>query len=280
MKPKSHLPLLLASLLVGVTPALAATLVMSENYDSYTPGVLPGAGGNDNGTDLFTRVEVDSGNLFGGGTSNQYLRIADTSNTNSANTYGLVLSTATLGQVGTISLNFYDPAVSGEQGTGGWLLRWGTGNGNSVTAFGLFINNGTLRIATGGGVNPSTSAFATYSLDTLHSLKIVFNSSASSIDDAGHTLEAGRMDVWLNGSIAGSSLTGAGTLAGGVNEIANVNITRKVSTDSAVDFVGTLNIDDWALYSGVVAIPEPSAATILSGGLILGFCLLHRRRGQ
>lgn len=278
MKTRSRLALLPALLLASVSPALAtATSVAFFDFDSQSPGVLTGAGGNDNGTDLFTRVDVDDGNLFGQGASNQYLRIADTSNANSASIYGLVLSTAIVGQIGTISFDFYDPVASGEQNTGGWLLRWGTGNGNSVSAFGLFINNGTLRNATGNNVNPVATSFATYDRDTLHSLSIVFNSSASTLDYAGNSLAAGKMDVWLNGSIVASALDGSGALAGLENTIANVNITRKVNTTASLDFVGTLYLDNFGIYSGV-AIPEPSTAATLAGALILGFCALRRRR--
>ncbi|HEY9249933.1 MAG TPA: hypothetical protein VIO38_12415 [Rariglobus sp.] len=285
---------------LSLLPALALSLavvhaapVFTESFNSDTPGVLvtgssstkwnsPGTGSNviDDNSTLFTRVTTDTGNLFGQGTGNQYLRIADTSNANNALNYNLVIKDTTIGQVGTLAFNFYDPSGDSAQGNG-WLLRLGTSAGNSTTAFGLYLMNGQLRVATTNNVEPNSTAFATYALDTAHSLVIYFNSSSSAVSYGEHTLAANTMDVWLNGSIAATALARSGGSTGD-QTIDSFGFTRKVSSNTSSDFVGTLLVDDLNAYSGVElsAIPEPASFAMLGGIGALVCALTLRRRAK
>jgi hypothetical protein len=285
-------PKILLSLVLGLASVHAAP-VFTESFSSYSPGVLttgsppantwanPGGSATiDDNSTLFTRVTADTGNLFGQGTGNQYLRIADTSNTNNALNYNLVINDTTIGQVGTLAFNFYDSSGDGGQGNG-WLLRLGTSAGNGATAFGLYLMNGQLRVATTTNVEPDTSAFATYALDTVHSLVIYFNSSSSAVTYGEHTLAANTMDIWLNGSIAGTALARSGGTTGD-QIIDSFGFTRKVSANPAADFVGTLLVDHLNAYSGVElsAIPEPASFAMLGGLGALVCALTLRRRAK
>lgn len=277
---------------LSLAAAAHAAAVFSDDFSSYTPGVLttgaapankwasPPAGIIDDNSSLFTRVTTDSGNLFGAGTSNQYLRIADTSNANNTLNYNLAINDTAIGQVGTLAFDFYDPSGDGAQGDG-WLLRMGTAAGNSVTAFGLYLMNGELRVATTSNVTPNGTAFGTYSLDTLHSLVIFYNSSASNVSYAGRTLAANTMDVWLDGTIAATALGRSGGTTG-VQTIDSFGFTRKTTTNTATDFVGTLYLDNITAYSGAetAAIPEPSAFALAGGAVALTLAGLSRRKRE
>jgi hypothetical protein len=281
------------SLIPALTLAAAAhaAAVFTDDFSSYTPGVLttgaapankwlttPSPGIIDDDSSLFTRVTTDSGNLFGAGTSNQYLRISDTSNANNALNYNLAINDTTIGQVGTLAFDFYDPSGDSAQGDG-WLLRLGTAAGNSVTAIGLYLMNGQLRVATTSNVTPSGTAFSTYSLDTMHSLVVFYNSSASDVSYDGRTLAANTMDVWLDGTIAATALGRSGGSTG-VQTIDSFGFTRKTTTNTATDFVGTLLLDNITAYSGVetAAIPEPSTFALAGGTAVLMLAGLSRRQ--
>lgn len=277
---------LIPLLALSLTAAHAAT-ILTDNFNSYTPGVLttgsgvwanPSPGSIDDNTSLFTRVVTDTSNRFGQGASNQYLRLADTSNTNNALNYNLAINDTSIGQVGTLSFNFYDPSGDGAQGNG-WLLRIGTGAGNGATAFGLFLMNGQLRVATTNNVEPNATAFATYALDTVHSLTIFFNSSSNAVAYGTHSLAANTMDVWLNGSIIATGLARSGGTTGD-QTIDSFGFTRKVSATPGADFVGELLLDNIAAYWGVEtsAIPEPSSFALLGGVAMMTAAVLRRRR--
>lgn len=290
MKMKYLHSALAGSLLLGALTVYGDN-VFTEDFNAYSDGVLPtgSAGGGfkwappggsstiDNGTNIFSRIVTDSSNLFGEGTSNKYLRIADTSTTNTASTdnFNLSINDKVMGSVGTIAFDFYDPSGDGAQGKG-WLLRLATNPGNSATAFGLYLMNGQLQVATTNNVEPSGSSFATYSLDTLHSLVIFFNSSSSAASYGGNTLAANTMDVWLDGSIAATGLARSGGLVGD-QILDNFNITRKIASP---DFVGELFLDNFNAFSGAEAsaIPEPSTAAAIGGLVTLTAAFGLRRR--
>lgn len=288
----------MSKLLIVITAAFAAALshaapVITESFDSYGTGVIStgpspqiwatpgtGAGTVDNGTNLTSRITTDTGNLFGKGTSNKFLQLSDTSNANTTDNFNLAINPKTIGEIGTVSFDFYSPTTAGSQGEG-FLLRIGAAVGNGGTTFGLFINNGQIRAATAGSVNPASSSLATYALNTAQSLTIIFNSSASTLVYADRSLAAGKMDVYLNGSIVGTALDGAGGLAGQQTTNQVVGFTRKSNANTASDFVGTLNIDNFNTYSGVElsAIPEPSTmAAIVGAFTLLGAVVMRRRK--
>jgi hypothetical protein len=287
------LKLLLATTAALLAVTSQAATIVTDSFNSYSPGAITtgsspqvwatpgvGAGTVDNGTDLTSRITTDTGNLFGKGTSNQYLKLSDTSNSNTADNLNLGINPTTIGEVGTISFDFYSPTTTGSQGEG-FLFRIGTLVGNGASTFGLFINNGQLRNATTSNLTPAGSAFATYSLNTVQSLTIVFNSSASTLNYNGGSLAAGKMDVYLNGTIVGTALDGAGGFAGLQKTNAAVGFTRKTNGNTANDFVGTLYVDNLNVYSGFEpsAIPEPATTAAIAGAaMLLGAVVMRRRK--
>jgi hypothetical protein len=110
-------------------------------------------------------------------------------------------------------------------------------------------------------------------------LVVFYNSSASDVSYDGRTLAANTMDVWLDGTIAATALGRSGGSTG-VQTIDSFGFTRKTTTNTATDFVGTLLLDNITAYSGVetAAIPEPSTFALAGGTAVLMLAGLSRRQ--
>jgi hypothetical protein len=281
--------MLVAVFLSALSGLQSATLLISDNFDAYTPGVLPTGGSSlwnkyntvDDNDSRFTRIVVDDGQLFGAGSSNQYLRLADTSNANgNAGYFVLNNSAANIGTTGTVAFDFYSSSIPGSQGDG-WLFTLGTNSGNGNTAFGFFVGNGGVYSASGNGVTKDSGALATIQEGAACSLVVYFNNSTTSESYLpGYTLGAGKMDIWLNGNRIGSNLARAGSLADG-SSLTHLVIAQKYSTTSTYDFVGELFIDNLQIFSGfeaaLVPVPESAMFSLAMGGLLLGAATLYRR---
>lgn len=288
----------LSTLLLGASFAQAA-VVFENNFNSYTAGAVltrASTGANvfhnqsgtaDNGTDYFTRVTQDSGNVFGGGTSNNYLRFADTSNTNAAEIARLSTGTNRFStEVGTLSFDFLIP--SGGQSTG-WSIFLGNGNpGSSNIVFGINLRlNGNIVTTTAAG-SPSTTILSPYTPNTAQKLAIVFNSSISTVTYAGGSLATGTMDIWLGNTRIGTGIAatgGKGANWTGLTPVAinNVNIASNfASANTAQDFRGEILIDNFVIDNTAISpIPEPASMAILGGlGALAaaGFGRARRRR--
>jgi lysophospholipase L1-like esterase len=257
--------------------------VFSNNFNAYTPGVIPlsyVANGwspqstpqtSDDGATLFSRVVQDSVNLFQRGTNNRYLRLADTSKANGSAAYGAnynyLLSAASnaftgAGQTGTLSFDFYEPTIAGAQGNG-WMLRLGNGwAGNGNTVFALCIGQGQIRRVTE-TYNQVGATLANYTPNQLHTLTIVFNSSSSTTRYPGRLLPSGTMDVWLDEvrvatGIAASGGLGHAWTGSAPQPITNFNFTRTPAvSDQNLDFTGELYLDDIRLADQAL-LPPPA----------------------
>ncbi|GHB96597.1 hypothetical protein [Cerasicoccus arenae] len=261
----NHIKSIVLAPLLFVPVLTHATVLFTENFESYTPAQNVPTGGNWQAldpADILT-AQTDSSNLFS--TGNQYgqLSLINFSSNMIARATNF---TGTLN--GQFSMQFNDP--SGEAHSGrGWSLRLGSGAGNSSTAFGVFIDDGNLFLSSGNGVDPNGGTITTYSKDVTNSLDIVFNNDNTIYNYAGGSVASHTMDVYLNGTLVGDDLAGAGGLATGV-AIATFNYTAK-----ADPFTGTLFVDNLNVNS-VAVIPESSNYAILAGAL--GFLVVAYRR--
>jgi hypothetical protein len=286
--------------LLLICPAFThAALVFENNFNTYTAGdvlVRAATGANvfnnqtgvaDNDTDLFTRVVQDTGNIFGAGTSNNYLRLADTANTNGGTTFAR-LSTGNnrfSSEIGTLSFDFNIP--TGGQSIG-WALFLGNGSpGSANTVFGLYLRfNGTI-VANTGVSTVGATVLGTYTPSVSNTLTVVFNSSISSVSYDGHTLASGTMDLWLGSTLIASGVAASGTKGNAwdgttAQSINNVNVAGSfVNGNPASDFMGELNIDNFVINNTALApIPEPSSVALLgaASALVAAF-VCKRRRG-
>jgi hypothetical protein len=258
----------LATALLALPLGTQASELWSDNFESYTAGDSVPA--RSNGTENWRNavatsfdVVTDSSNIFSSD-SNQYAEMTATGLTSAPNVNSYADATTPASETGQLSFSFYDPSTATHAGFG-WSLRIGSLNaGNSNTAFGIFINDGSLVLSDGTGVNYG-DVITTYTQDAVQQLDIVFNNSISSLDYGTGVVASGTMDVYLNGVLVGDDLAGSGGLAIG-ETIGNINFTAKTSEETP--FSGTLYLDDLSLNSSI-AIPEPSSAALLLGLAVL-----------
>ncbi|QYY35022.1 PEP-CTERM sorting domain-containing protein [Ruficoccus sp. ZRK36] len=265
-----------ASILAGALPLTSSAEVLYfENFESYTPGsaitsASPYWSSTTNTNDVYFEAH-DSGDYFGA--DNQYGYIADTSVTNNQN-----MSDATSSFTGTytgqIDLDFYDASDDLFNGAG-FILRFGTGDGNTKTSFGIYIQNGEIMKAYGQYVTRDPATAVTYDMDTANTLSIVFNNTDESMIYAGGSIAAYSMDVYLNGvQIAHDWGTAGEDPAGSLIQMVNFNAKRSANSES--DFAGTLYLDNLKVSSDI-SIPEPSSSYMLIAGLA-GMLIALRKR--
>ncbi|QYY35063.1 hypothetical protein [Ruficoccus sp. ZRK36] len=281
------------ALVASFLPPLAgsAAVMFEDDFNEYANGLeMIGASGTQWGAsansqtespllDVFTVLE-DSNDYFGAGTSNKYVEMAVTS---TISQYSIVMSAHDFSETsvtGQVSFKFYDPTDASSIGSG-WALRIGDGYaGNGNTCFGIILNEGVLSAGSGTGVNKGVT-LTNYSMDTAHTVTIVYNNSASSFDYSSKSVASKTMDVYLDGILIGDDVAGSG--GHGVStdpiedpltydNISNINFTSK----SYSDFQDTLNIDD-VIVSTDISIPEPSTSAFLIGISVLLVTFLRRR---
>ncbi|QYY35231.1 hypothetical protein [Ruficoccus sp. ZRK36] len=275
--------LLAAGAMLAAVSSLHATVLYEDDFDSYTVGD-PVSDGGKWGTPqtapyvTFT-VADDSTHIFSPG-ANQY-GVLEADNTSDNVVASITNSNGTT--TGQIDLTFYDPSSATHSGSG-WSMRIGTNAGNSVTAFGVFIQDGDLILSTGTGVEPKGGTITTYAMDTVNTLSIVFNNDNGSLDYNGGNVASGKMDVWLNGVLVGNDLEGSGkktigyvdpeTGVLGPTELKNINFTAKPQSEP---FTSTLYIDELSLNDSI-SIPEPAETAAGIGLGVLVLTVLYRRK--
>ena len=177
-------------------------VVLSDTFNNRPLGALVADGGwtTAEPTTLRTKrkleVITDSGNLMGGGTSNQILFFQ-----NIAANPGTYITTLAADHLSTSSVfmvrfDFYETAGT----TGGITIKIG-GDPNAANP----VNEFTL---TDGTISPSGS----YSTGAAHHLDAIFNESGTTLsydDPAGGTssLETGLMDLWIDNTRVAAGVT-------------------------------------------------------------------------
>ncbi|QYY37271.1 hypothetical protein [Ruficoccus sp. ZRK36] len=276
---KKVVTLALIGMLAINASLLSAATIFSDNFNEYTSGaVLPSGDGYDwdsvtadNQAYAYVNVETDSANVFGKGVTNQYLYLANLTGATTAIKPNASSQTFTSSTTGQISFDFYDPDYE-DFTQRGFLLRLGTANYNGGTIFAIYFHNGTLYYGTGSSVNMSAESFASYTLDMLYQLDIVFNNSTTSLDYGnGQSVNSGTMDIWLNGVLVAENVASTGNQATGVS-VKNINFTVG---GSALQ-LDELYVDDIAI-TNTVQVPEPAeSAFLLAGLLALSASLIKR----
>lgn len=287
----------LGLMLLGPLFAIA-DIVRQDDFQSYVAGNNMTAGSSGDGytfqvvsnnptNGITTPVVSDTGNLFGHGADNNYLTLADTKtyyDSGNPRHYRLGSADYNMGKTGSVTLNFHEPANSTAtpaQGDQGWALYFGCYNTEIASAaFGIHLQQGTLYATTGTGLERGT-AIGSYSMDTTHSLALVFNKSGAVVDDNGNTLSTGKMDVWLDGRLI-TSVAGTGAQAATGTDISrfSIGVTSEYA-DTDKNFMGTLYIDDLVLHNSVAviaAVPEPAAVALILGALAVAGVWTARKR--
>jgi hypothetical protein len=251
-----HTLVLIAPLMLTVASADGAFVTL-EDFNSRSAGTLTETG---NVEDVFVpnntglTVNQDSGNLFGEGTSNNYLAITDDSD--GGGPFALISDGSVFDTAGTgtdddqysIALDFIDNSTAG----GRVNLRGRDGGSSS--------NEGFDPRLTAGNLDPGDD---TYSTGTLYTLQVNVTDEA-----------AGTYDVY----VADGTTVVASELGLNFRDNGSDNLLDSVSLQSFTGDTGTnVLIDNVRVSGDLIPIPEPASLALLAVG---GVMILPRRRRQ
>lgn len=249
---------------MAVSTASAATLIF-EDYDTA------GTGSDGSGWGLGT-VTTDTGDIFGAGTSNNYLDIDN--NNIGVNQYSPSFTNDT--GILSYSFNFIVAATSTDDELA-MVLNNGTNTADIVWEMRL-RDNQVAMIGSNGASAPSLTAGRLYKID------MVTNTSGAAVTyNAGalgtQTLANNRFDAYLTDTVTGSNslqfaseatFRSDGQIAGS-STIVTTNLMFRNHASRPVD----IQLDNVTLET-ISAIPEPTSVSLM--GLMLGGALLRRRR--
>ncbi len=265
--------------------AQSATVLFYDDFNQYSVGLKSGSLGNwsiagpstpPNGSDA-RQLEIlpDTGEWFGEGTANQYLRFSNTGNSTMSMTLNQVLPAGN--PVITLSMVLIQPA---SELTGGIGFRVGKNNttGADIANIGSITRSGSGVNRMGVVRSTGTTNQATFALDTAMRLDIVFNNGATSISYNNGSLDAGHYDVWIDGERVASGLFNYTANGGYTGDLTSITL-RTDSNNPQLMYM------DWvAVFAGaqvnVSPIPEPSTAALLSLAAVTACLLIFKTRAK
>lgn len=275
MKPstteKNRVASLLACACLAAASATAQTTIFSNNFETDTVGQRPTGFTNfsDNNTTTFVRVNTDSSNFFGAGTSNKMLRLADT--VNSASLEARAQGITGGATVATLKFDLYEPSGALNSPI---FLHIGNGDLSAdATRFTqVQLRDGNLILNTG---FPNGGPLE-YSLATKVGVTIVANNSLSAVVYAGldgnsRSLAADTTDVWINNTLS-ISATAYATHGLANDTVLNSFHFRTFTSDFQEIFI------DNVIFAAGAPIPEPASFAALGGLAAIGFAVTRRRR--
>ncbi len=256
-----------------------AGIIFSQNFDSVTVGsaIVPG---NTNytlygtGTGVTQTSTLDSGNLFGLGTSNRYNLSNDASTTNSTFIGVSGLNDAGLGSIATYSWDFNDST-----GRDGYTFRISTGNiPQSQHTTQVNFNTGSA-----GTILDVANAFT---LGSTYRVDLVANVGASTVNffdgnGIARSVGANRFSVFLTTldrttqTVIKDNETFNGTAGAGDGTFKSVNFQTFNGSTPIVAW-DNVTVRDEAFVT--TAVPEPSTYVLLCVAGVAALGMVYRRR--
>lgn len=269
---------------VAVSFASVSTLnsqvLFSENFEGWIVGQPTTDSGSDpqrwkSDGDPFDIIEQDTGNVFGRGTSNQFIRFGNVPVGGALPGGSLDIeqrSYDTGGGVPTgvlrVSFDFFEPSSGSGKGfvsdlsEPGYLRIRGDGGVSGVHI--ITFDDGLLRVDSTG-----TDIF-TFGEDTMVRFDFIFNQSGSDATYMSNVINSGNFAVYADGTLVGANLSS------GVNnptvEIERILLRTEYAAGGSA--AQEMWIDNWE----TAVVPEPSTFALMAGGLILGMVLLRRQK--
>ena len=241
------------ALAVTIVSSEAQTMVFQETFDDLSDGTTLSTANTDltylrigtNGS-----IKATSPGFFGTGAS---ASITQSASSGSLSGIG-VQSTLLPSSIYTMAFNFRPLDLTGDFVIGVGTGVSFTGNSTFSAANGLFwlqLDSGNLQ-RRAGSTWSNIGVGTTLSLNSNNLLHIIANGSATSSSYTGGSVGAGKMDIYLNGTLLDDdvAVTTTGLNATGFRMY---NVSKG---DTAVD-----NITLWA--GAVAPVPEPSSGALL-----------------
>lgn len=257
-----------------------AQILFSEDFEGWTVGQPVSDSGDSperwDSDDEFNIIEQDTGNVFGLGTDNQFMRLGNLELGDSGLVSGgqnRIEQRNYAGRVGTgvlsVSFDLYEPndgngnGLVSDLGERSFLRIRGDTEGTGLQT--IRIDDGDLR--EDGGGSPDLYDFGE---DTLVNFEFVFNQSGADVTYKGNVLSSGAIDVYADGVLVVSGLE-----SGEDNPTDDfARIYFETDYNSGGSSAQELWIDNWQ----TAAVPEPTTFALLAGFGALGMIVLSRRK--
>jgi len=248
---------------VNIASSEAQVMVFQETFDDLSDGTALSTANTDltylrigtNGS-----IKATSPGFFGAGASASITQSAASGSLSGIGVQSTLLSS----NIYTMAFDFRPLDLAGDFVIGVGAGTSFTGNSTFTGSHGLFwlqSDNGNLQRRTSSAWS-NIGGGTTLSLNSNNLLHIIANGSATSASYTGGSVGAGKMDIYLNGTLLDDDVvvTTTGLNANGFR-VYNVN-----KGDTAVD-----NITLWAgAVAPVASVPEPSSGALLVlGGMAL-----------
>ena len=245
---------------MNIASSEAQVMVFQETFDDLSNGTTLSTANTDltyarigsNGS-----IKATSPGFFGTGAS-----ASITQSTSSASLSGIgVQSTLPSSNIYTMAFDFRPLDLTGDFVIGVGAGTAFTGSGSFTVAQGLFwlqSDNGNLERRTSSGWS-NIGGGTTLSLNSNYLLHIIANGSADSASYTGGSVGAGKMDIYLNGTLLDDDVA---VTSNGLNATG----FRMYNVDK-----GNTAVDNITLWTGAFApVPEPSSGALLVlGGMAL-----------
>lgn len=252
--------------------------LFSDNFESWTPGQPVTDSGNDperwkSDGDPFDIIEQDTGNVFGLGTDNQFIRFGNVSLDGMLPGGSLDIEQRNYDKgagvptgVLRVSFDLFEPSSGSgkgfvsDLGEPGFLRLRGDNTGSGLHI--ISIDDGVLAA--------SGDELYSFGEDTLVRFDFIFNQSGADVTYRGNVLNSGKFDVYADGSLV------AMNIESGTNDASDEIERILLRTEYAAG--GTAAQEMWIDNWETAAVPEPSTFALWAGGLLFGLALWRRQR--
>lgn len=206
-------------------------------------------------------IVTDSSNVFGLGSSNTVLRLAD----NGADSDVMLARNAGAFAPQTAIVFQFDLFDASGSTSNNFYFRIGDATLGGSDRWDAVFNDGTLSLGNGD---------ISYDQDISNAFEFVFNSGSTAIEHRSTLVDPQTFNVYLNDSLAYTGATG--TTSTGNNAPIDAYSFLMIAGQGGNDAYLVDNFT--ATVPGIAPVPEPSTYALLSGLAVLGMVAWRRRR--
>lgn len=208
----------LAVLISGLT-GLSGQILFTDDFEAWAVGQAVSDSGNDpqrwkSDGDPFDIIEQDTGDVFGLGTENQFIRFGNVPVNGVLPGGNLDIEQRSYDTgdgvptgVLQVSFDFYEPSSNSGKGfvadlsDPGYLRIRGNNSGAGLHI--IILDDGELQVA---GEGEEVVTLHTYGVDTLVRFDFVFNQSGADVTYRDNVLNSGKFDVYVNNLLVAANI--------------------------------------------------------------------------